>query len=77
MNTIQKIFLMVICGSIVLFIVTIIGLGFDGYHYSSGASNIKYYFQKGVAGKDINWVGIISLFNIAVSVPGFFLFKDK
>ena len=67
---------MVISGSIVLIIISIIGLNFDGYHYVAGQgfSNTKYYFQKG---KDINWVGIISLFNIAVSVPGFFLFKDK
>ncbi len=69
---------MVISGSIVLFIITIFGLDFDGTKYFGGSlgtvHDFKYYF---IQGERTNWLGIISLFNIAAYVPGFFLFKEK
>ena len=68
MNNLQKIFVMVAIGSIILWFITVFALGFDGqYHFKS-------LFKQG---KKINWLGIFAILNIAVSVSGFFLFKDK
>ena len=82
MNNVQKIFVMVAIGSIFLWFITVLGLGFDGQasvktvslYDSPYHSDFKYYFKKY---DRINWLGIIAIFNIAVSVSGFFLFKDK
>ena len=82
MNKLQKIFIMVAVGSIILWFITVFALGFDGERYVSGGgftrgstvSDFREYFK---VGKRTNWLGIIAIFNIAVSVSGFFLFKDK
>ena len=78
-NKMQKIFAMVAVGSIILWFITVFGLGFDGERYIPiGAGRIEFdfqsYFQKG---NRTNWIGIIAIFNIAVSILGFFLFKGK
>ena len=74
MNDKQKIFAMVAVGSIILWFITVFGLGFDGESPGRILSDFQYYFKKG---DRTNWLGIIAIFNIAVSILGFFLFKDK
>ena len=71
-NKMQKIFAMVAVGSIILWFITVFGLGFDGERL--GYSGFQHYFKQG---SRTNWLGIIAIFNIAVSISGFFLFKDK
>ena len=73
-NKMQKIFAMVAIGSIILWFITVIGLGFDGDSPGRLLSDFQYYFKQG---DRTNWLGIIAIFNIAVSILGFFLFKDK
>ena len=76
-NKMQKIFAMVAVGSIILWFITVFGLGFDGDGYGLEGkiySGFQYYFKQG---SRTNWLGIIAIFNIAVSILGFFLFKDK
>ena len=77
MNVKQKIFVMVTIGSIILWLITVFGLGFDGQRYlgyGHSKFDLEQFFKQG---KKINWLGIIAIFNIVVSVTGFFLFKDK
>ena len=77
MNDKQKIFVMVGVGSFAIFFITIWGLDqfsianpFQSWH-ALGVDAIK-------SGKrHTNWIGMIAIFNIAVSITGFFLFKDK
>ena len=76
-NKMQKIFAMVAVGSIILWFITVFGLGFDGQRYlgyGHSKFDLEQFFKQG---KKINWLGIIAIFNIAVSILGFFLFKDK
>ena len=73
-NKMQKIFAMVAVGSIILWFITVFGLGFDGDSPNDIYSSFQYYFKQG---NRTNWLGIIAIFNIAVSILGFFLFKDK
>ena len=76
-NKMQKIFAMVAVGSIILWLITVFGLGFDGDirgYEGEIYSGFQYYFKQG---SRTNWLGIIAIFNIAVSILGFFLFKDK
>ena len=82
-NKMQKIFAMVAVGSIILWFITVFGLGFDGESYRNpsgviGAGRYEFDFQSYFTmGRRTNWLGIIAIFNIAVSISGFFLFKDK
>ena len=78
-NKMQKIFAMVAVGSIILWFITVFGLGFDGERYIPiGAGRYEFDFQSYFTmGRRTNWLGIIAIFNIAVSISGFFLFKDK
>ena len=82
---------MVITGSVTVLLITILFLGFDGsYSWHSRIPNddpyapseyekkierkVSYFFK--IKGQT-NWLGIISIFNIAVCSAGFVLFKDK
>ena len=70
MNNIQKIFVLVGVGGLFVFIVTITLLNWsitEPIVIPPTYSSIKR----------INWYGVVSLFNILISVVGFFLFKDK
>ena len=73
MNDKQKIFVMVGVGSFVLLMVSILGSylfsfndGFIGMFSGGTFENVK-----------TNWIGMIAVFNVVVSITGFFLFKDK
>ena len=96
MNEKQKICVMVAVGSVVVFLISTLFLGFDGtviephpdkesielhgflapmgYRESVNTFRIKYLFKQN---NNTNWLGIISAVNIAVSITGLFLFKDK
>ena len=115
MNDKQRLLVMVGTGSLLVFIITIFGLGFSPVHKWLDTSEIDWEYEKsnvdfdndkdwykwagelkkekGVErtkvglpllfskptkqGEKTNWLGIIAIFNIAVSSVGFFLFKDK
>ena len=73
MNTIQKICLMVLVGSLIVFIISIEG-------------NYNMHWDKGLQGmfklgcNDIsnrNYVGLIAVFNIIASALGIYLFKNN
>ena len=80
MNDKQKVFTMVGVGSAMLLILSISLLHWSlneplvtTVMYDTHIPNSTYH--KSVV--KTNWLGVISLFNIAVSITGFFLFKDK
>ncbi len=84
MNNIQKMFVMVAVGSLILFLITIYALGFNAYEWvlnDFGYQDLvfKNPFKKWFQGVGIrtNWLGIIAIVNISISIVGFFLFKDK
>ena len=115
MNDKQRLLVMVGTGSLLVFIITIFGLGFSPVYRWLDTSEIDWEYEKsnvdfdndkdwyrwagelkkekGVEqtkvglsllfskptkqGEKTNWLGIIAIFNIAVSSVGFFLFKDK
>ena len=115
MNDKQRLLVMVGTGSLLVFIITIFGLGFSPVHRWLDTSEIDWEYEKsnvdfdndkdwykwagelkkekGVEqtkvglsllfskptkqGEKTNWLGIIAIFNIAVSSVGFFLFKNK
>ena len=115
MNDKQRLLVMVGTGSLLVFLITIFGLGFSPVHRWLDTSEIDWEYEKsnvdfdndkdwykwagelkkekGVErtkvglpllfskptkqGEKTNWLGIIAIFNIAVSSVGFFLFKDK
>ena len=115
MNDKQRLLVMVGTGSLLVFIITIFGLGFSPVHRWLDTSEIDWEYEKsnvdfdndkdwykwagelkkekGVErtkvglsllfskptkqGEKTNWLGIIAIFNIAVSSVGFFLFKDE
>ena len=76
-------------GSLAVFLITVLFLGFDGVakwvDFGIDDNNvvrtdvgIKFLFKKHPReGGGVNWLGIIAVFNIVVSSVGFFLFKDK
>jgi len=72
MNTLQKIFVMVGVGSLVTSFLGII----VSEAYSLESYTLVVFWNTGGVDK-VNWVFIISVFNIVVSSVGFFLFKDK
>ena len=65
MNNIQKILIMVGCGSVVMFLVSITFL-----HWSWENPFHVFAYNR------INYLGLISLFNVVVCSVGFILFKD-
>ena len=115
MNDKQRLLVMVGTGSLLVFLITIFGLGFSPVHKWLDTSEIDWEYEKsnvdfdndkdwykwagelkkekGVErtkvglsllfskptkqGEKTNWLGIIAIFNIAVSSVGFFLFKDE
>tara|TARA_B100001559_G_scaffold306097_1_gene297003 strand:- start:430 stop:819 length:390 start_codon:yes stop_codon:yes gene_type:complete len=115
MNDKQRLLVMVGTGSLLVFIITIFGLGFSPVHRWLDTSEIDWEYEKSNVdfdndkdwykwagelkkeksvertkvgfsslfskptkqGEKTNWLGIIAIFNIAVSSVGFFLFKDK
>ena len=115
MNDKQRLLVMVGTGSLLVFLITIFGLGFSPVHKWLDTSEIDWEYEKsnvdfdndkdwykwagelkkekGIErtkiglpllfskptkqGEKTNWLGIIAIFNIAISSVGFFLFKDK
>ena len=77
MNDKQKLFVMVAVGSIVVLLITI--FAFPQFSFKEPFSSYTNLDVDAVlAGKKhTNWFGIIAVFNIVVSITGFFLFKDK
>jgi len=76
MNTLQKIFVMVGVGSLVILPISVMGnpvLSFGSL--SSMFGGLRTF--GGELTLITNWIGIICIFNIVVSSVGFFLFKDK
>ena len=77
MNNLQKIFIMVGLGSLVLLIVSITLLEWTLSQplsiMSKGVSRSGEIFGE----MKTNWLGIISIFNVVVSLVGFKLYKDK
>jgi hypothetical protein len=78
MNDKQKLLIMVGTGSLLVLLITIFGLGFNGERWDFNDKIIvfdfTYFFKKG---KGINWLGIVASFNITFCITGYFLFKDK
>ena len=72
MNDKQKIFVMVGVGSAVIFPISVVSNAY--FDFSSFNLMFGSYWQDV---SHINWLGIIAVFNIVVSITGFFLFKDK
>jgi len=78
MNDKQKIFVMVGAGSFVVLLLTIFGLdlfSLENPFSSTAGLSTQAKYQDGI--RHTNWLGIIAVFNIVVSITGFFLFKDK
>ena len=77
MNDKQKILVMVGVGSLVVLLLTLLATEEFGLKqpfismYGMGYKTI----MAGV--RHTNWFGMIAVFNIVVSITGFFLFKDK
>ena len=74
MNNKQKIFVMVAVGSAVVLPITVlsnIAFSFNSFSNMFGGWNILNETNA------TNWFGMIAVFNIVVSLIGFFLFKDK
>ena len=76
---------MVTVGSVVVLLITVFGFGFDGnttVPHASGkfvdAFRFSAFFIQGLGSyQKTNWLGIIAIVNISISIVGFFLFKDK
>ena len=78
MNDKQKIFVMVAVGSLVVLLITIFAT--EVFNLKSpfiSYTNLSYDAITKYGHKNTNWFGMIALFNIVVSLTGFFLFKDK
>ena len=78
MNNLQKIFVMVAVGSIVVLMITIFAT--EVFNLKSpfiSYTNLGYDAITKYGHKNTNWFGMIAVFNIVVSSIGFFLFKDK
>ena len=77
MNNIQKIFVMVFVGSLVVLLITL----FATEEFTLKSPFISTwdmdYDTRKTGKRHTNWFGMIAVFNVAVSVTGFFLFKDK
>ena len=76
MNKIQKIFVMVAVGSFIVFIVSIAGR--YEFRFDNGFNNM---FSYRTTNADViiqtNWLGIIAIANLFMSITGYLLFKDK
>ena len=78
MNDKQKIFVMVGVGSLAVFLITILAtreFSFGHGLFISRSALDTDAILRGV--RHTNWFGMIALFNIVVSLTGFFLFADK
>jgi hypothetical protein len=77
MNDKQKIFVMVGVGSLVVLLLTLFATDeFDlKQPFISMNGMVWDTIKTGV--RHTNWFGMIAVFNIVVSITGFFLFKDK
>ena len=78
MNDKQKIFVMVGVGSLVVLLITIFAT--EVFNLKSpfiSYTNLSYDAIRKYGHKNTNWFGMIAVFNIVVSLIGFFLFKDK
>ena len=77
MNDKQKILIMVGVGSLAVLLMTLFAT--DIFTLEQPFISRKgMNFDTVMSGKrHINWFGMIAVFNIVVSVTGFFLFKDK
>ena len=77
MNDKQKVFVMVGVGSLVVLLITL----FATNEFSLDSPFISRYgldFDAKARGiRHTNWFGMIAVFNVVVSITGFFLFKDK
>lgn len=77
MNDKQKIFVMVGVGSLVVLLITL----FATEEFTLKSPFISMWgmdLDSINAGKrHTNWFGMIAVFNVVVSITGFFLFKDK
>ena len=78
LNNIQKICVAVFVGSLCVFLTTIFGLGYgnEGKNFFRTFSTLTG--NNGVSvNVHINYLGIISIFNMSASAVCFFLFKNK
>ena len=77
MNDKQKIFVMIGVGSLVVLLITLFAT--DEFNLENPFISMRGMdFDTVMSGKrHTNWFGMISTFNIVVSITGFFLFKDK
>ena len=73
MNTPQKIFFMVAVGSVVIFTIAVNISSTKGFLLGE---KWKYMFTLGKSDR-VNWLSIISLFNIIISNLGYYLFADN
>jgi hypothetical protein len=77
MNDKQKIFVMVGVGSLVVLLITIFATNEFSLE-SPFISMLGMDIDAMYAGKrHTNWFGMIAVFNVVVSLTGFYLFKDK
>ena len=74
MNILQKIFFMVATGSLVIFIIAI---NISSVGQFTLGEKWQYMFTLGDKGDRVNWLAIISLFNIIISNLGYYLFPDR
>ena len=73
MNTIQKICLMVLLGSLIVFIISIEAN--YNMHWDRGLQGMFKLGCNDISGR--NYIGLIAVFNIIASALGLYLFKDK
>ena len=73
MNTIQKICLMVLFGSLIVFIISIEGN--YNMHWDRGLQGMFKLGCNDISNR--NYVGLIAIFNIITSALGLYLFKNN
>ncbi len=73
MNTIQKICLMVLVGSLIVFIISIEGN--YNMHWDRGLQGMFKLGCNDISSR--NYVGLIAVFNIFTSALGLYLFKNN
>ena len=73
MNTIQKICLMVLFGSLIVFIISIEGN--YNMHWDRGLQGMFKLGCNDISSR--NYVGLIAVFNIIASALGLYLFKNN
>ena len=73
MNTIQKICLMILVGSLIIFIISIEGN--YNMHWDRGLQGMFKLGCNDISSR--NYVGLIAVFNIITSTLGLYLFKNN